>query len=231
MDGTHRIIATNELGSITEMRYMNKSEKDYYNITTELILVASDAAMNWGLFSKFYYLPFASNYQKFHNFLQATKCASYSALIVELNKLIDKTGFSIFKARDFLQKNPCLYGQTKETTENLIKEINEKLNPHDNLINNLRKRRNRYHIHIDKNDIKDSVYKVLNEYPVEISELELLLKSLCECLGIFLKVYRKSADKAFFNSLEESYIFNFLIDGEHLSGILSLDGILHVLKD
>jgi hypothetical protein len=213
------------------MNQMNNIESDYHKKITELYVVCSDAIMYWCVFMKVKDFAVNNDNQKVHRFLQATQSANYSAFTIELNKLIGKSGVSIFEAKDYLKSYSCIFGQTKESTNKYLKEIDAKLAIHKTVIKNIINQRNRFHIHIDKEDINDSSTKVHVECPVEYSELELLLRSICECLEIFVKVLGDDYDRLFFESTDESYIHHFLFDQKAIAVDLNLMNILNSLKN
>jgi hypothetical protein len=209
---------------------MNKHETEYFKGTMQLISVASDAVYFWGIFSKFLPLSFSNDGLKFFEFNQSVRIASLSAFTLELNKLIDKSGFSIFKIRNYLRSHPCLFGKSKEFTNNIIIEVDNKLSSHEIIITNLRENRNRYQVHIDKNDFIESPYKVFKESPINLPDLESLLTNLCECLGMFISVYRKNQKDPFFDELEEKIIRGYLIDKQNVYDQIKIDEVISRLR-
>jgi hypothetical protein len=209
---------------------MNPREVDYKKITDQLIDVGASAILNWSVFSKVVILTFSNEYPKSREFIQVIRIACLSAFTTELNKLVDKSGFSLYKARDYLKNNLCLFNQIKNNTNELIKHIDNKLAMHDQVIMNLRKHRNRYHVHLDINEFNESGYSVFNKYPIQFSDLESLLISLCSCLGDLLSIYRKNRNDPFHDYFAEGYIKRFLIDKESVATELNMEDILASLK-
>jgi hypothetical protein len=164
-------------------------------------------------------------------FKQIIRIASLSALLTELNKLIDKSGYSLYKIRDFLRQNPNLFGKTVNQTNELIAGINSKLTKYEPVIKNLREQRNKVHIHLDKKNIEDSLTKVYAESPVNLNTLEPLLRSLCECLALLVSIYRNNEPNPFKDVFEEEIIRNFIIDKDSVAKNMNVKEIMVALNN
>jgi hypothetical protein len=175
-------------------------------------------------------MNFMVDLNKSFKFIESVKLASLFAFKVRLNKLVDKKGFSIYNAVNFLKQSPCLFRQKKEVSERLVKEIMEILSSHSQKIKELQKQRNRFDVHLDNNDIKESIYKVFYETDLQKNDIELLLKSLCDCLGKLLSILRKNKVDPFTEEAEELDIKEYLKNSENISKRLNLDYIFNSLK-
>jgi hypothetical protein len=142
---------------------------------------------------------------------------------------IDKKGFSIYKAKDFLITNPCLFGHLKTECQKIVKEIEKELSEKQVIIKNVIEQRNKIHIHIDKNDIDESADNVFTNFPVELKEIESLLECLCICVSKFLYYYDNKEDPYLnFNGGREIKLF--LTDRNYIDQSLNIEEILNKLK-
>lgn len=210
---------------------MSNQESKYIKITHQLITVASDAVSFWGLFDALLDQTFSTEFGKAFEFNQIIRIASLSALLTELNKLVDKSGYSLYKIRDYLKQNPRLFGKSIDQTNELIAGINSRLTKNESIIKNLREQRNKIHIHLDKKNIEETLNIVYSESPVNLNTLEPLLRSLCECLGLLVALYRNIEPNPFRDVFEEGIIRNFIIDKDSVAKNMNIKEIIVALKN
>ena len=210
---------------------MEEKETEYRNMIQQLIVEISDAISFWILFSKLREIQFVKDYSKSFSFIQAIKNSCSAAFMIQLSKLIDSKGVSISLATKFLKKYPCLFEKTKNDTMQVVERIDQTLHKHQILIKNLTNQRNKFHVHIDVVDIKESSYKVFKEFRIELNEIDPFLKDLCEALGILVNHYRNKEGIPFMNFLDEETIFQFLSDKYLVEQQLNIDQVFLKLKN
>jgi len=191
---------------------MEEKQSEYFKILRQLVNETEDAILFWVAFSEFREIQFIKNYSKFFNIIQTIRNAFSVALMIQLSKLIDKKGISIITTNDFLKKNPFLFEKKKEDTAKLNKTIGNILKNNSSIIERITMQRNKYHVHIDKHDIRNSAMKVFQDYKIELSEIDPFLNDLIKCLGELLNHQRNEKTQPFYDLPSEINIKNYLND-------------------
>jgi len=143
--------------------------------------------------------PMLSNYSVFIDNLYV--CSNH-ARIACLNKLIDKTGFSIYSLIDFIRTYPQLFEAKKENTNSKLDEIESNLKRHDSVIKKLIEHRNEFHAHIGKKSAaSEDVYNVLYNLKVSEEEIDSLIKTICQIMTSSYFIFHDLYGNLFFDNL------------------------------
>ena len=138
----------------------------------------------------------------FSGFIDNLYVCSNHARIACLNKLIDKTGFSIYSLIDFIRTYPQLFGAKKEDTFSKLVEIESNLKKHDLVISYLIEHRNEFHAHLGKKSaVSEDVYKIFFEFNVSEEEIDALIKTLCQIMISSYFIFHDLYGNVFFDNL------------------------------
>lgn len=209
---------------------MEKKETAYIKIIQRLITETADAILFWTLFQSIRKISFSKEYPSSFNFIQIIKISSSAAFMVQLAKLIDKKGISINYANSYIKKFPCLFHKSKEETKILNESINTFMHKHETIISNITNQRNRFHVHIDTEDIKDTEYKVFRSHKIELTEIDPFLSDLCICIGKLANQYRNEPEMPFYSFLDDETIKNYLTDKDLILEHMNMKSVIDRLK-
>ena len=201
---------------------MENKQSEYRNIIRELISNLEDAIQFWILFNNIKEVYLVKEYSKSLYLIQAIRNSSLVSFVVQLSKLIDKKGVSINNTIIFLNKNPTLFDRSTAETKTISKNVAKILQKHEHLINKIIQQRNRYHVHTDTRDIKESALKVFHEHNFQLSEIEPFLKGLISCIQELDSLFREEDASQFYNSLVDSTIKDFIEDRSILEKKLNI---------
>ncbi len=149
-------------------------------------------------------------------------CSNY-ALISCLNKVIDKTGFSIFSLIEHVRNYPQLFNKKKENTLKEIKEVENNLQEYEELIENLIKHRDEFHAHLDKKAAdSEDIYNVFFQFEVKEEEIDNLIIALCNCV---VKI-----NFIFSETYENVFIQNLLNDEENLYFLCDIKKVFDLMR-
>ncbi len=130
------------------------------------------------------------------------------ALISCINKLIDKSGFSIFSLVKFVKKYPCLFGKKKEDSINTIQEVEEELHQYNTLIKNLKTHRDKFHAHLCEDVAgSDNIYYIFNEIQVKEEDLDGFIKCICKCIQDINFIFNETYENVYIRNLVENEDF------------------------
>jgi hypothetical protein len=114
------------------------------------------------------------NLQHYSFFFRYTLSAHLDAATLCLNRLFDKSGYSLYDLLQEARKDAHVF---KNASESKVQEFVRKTEKHlegESRLQRLRKQRNRHFVHLDSRDIP-TTNKVYEEYPLQRSDiLELL---------------------------------------------------------
>lgn len=138
----------------------------------------------------------------YSGFIDNLYVCSNHARIACLDKMIDKTGFSIYNLITFIRTYPQLFQAKKQETFSKLDEIERNLKKHEKTIENLIEHRNEFHAHLGRRSAEsEDLYDIFFELQVSEEEIDSLIKTLCQIMISSYFIFHEMYGNVYFDNL------------------------------